>query len=40
VAPQISLIMVVNLRSMRWALLLFKYFRFMSAPSHSCCRWP
>ena len=25
---------------MRWALLLFKYFRCMSGLSHSCCRWP
>jgi len=32
--------MVVNLGSMRWALLLFKYFRSMSGLSHSCCRWP
>jgi len=40
VAPHISLIMVVHLGSMRWALLLFKYFRSMSGLSHSCCRWP
>jgi len=40
VATHISLIMVVNLGSMRWALLLFKYFCSMSGLSHSCCRWP
>jgi len=40
VAPNISLIMVVNLGSMRWTSLLFKYFRYMSGLSHSCCRWP
>jgi len=40
VAPHISLVVVVNLGSMRWALLLFKYFRSMSGLSHSCCRWP
>jgi len=40
VAPHISLIMVVNVGSMRWALLLFKYFLSMSCLSHSCCRWP
>jgi len=40
VAPNISLIMVVVLGSMRWALLLFKYFRYMPGLSHSCCRWP
>jgi len=40
VAPHISLIMVVNLGSMRWALLLFKYLCSMSGLSHSCCRWP
>jgi len=39
-APHISLIMVVNFGSMRWALFLFKYFRSMSGLSHSCCRWP
>jgi len=39
VAPHISLIMVVSLGSMRWALLLFMYFRSMSGLSHSCCRW-
>ena len=31
--------MVVNLGSMSWALLLFKYFRSMSGLSHSFCRW-
>ena len=25
---------------MRWALLLFKYFRSISGLSDSCCRWP
>jgi len=40
VAQHISLIMVVNLGSMRWALLLFTYFRSMSGLSDSCCRWP
>jgi len=40
VAHHISLIMVVNLGSMRWALLLFAYFRSMSGLSDSCCRWP
>jgi len=40
VAPHISLIMVINLGSMHWAMLLFKYFRSMSGLSHSCCRWP
>jgi len=29
-----------ELGSMRWVLLLFKYFRSMSGLSHSCCRWP
>jgi len=40
VAPHISLIMVVNVGSMRWALLLFKYFRSMPGLSHSYGRWP
>jgi len=33
--------MIVNLLSMRWDLLLFKYFRSMSGLSHSCknYRW-
>ena len=32
--------MVVNLGSVRWALLLFKHFRSPPDLSHSCCRWP
>jgi len=39
VAPHISLIMVGNLGSMRWALILFKCFRSVSGLSHSCLLW-
>jgi len=40
VAPHISLIKVVNVASMRWALLLLKCFRSMPGLSHSYGRWP
>jgi len=40
VAPHIPLILVVKLGYMRWALLLFKYFRSMPGLPHSCCWCP
>ena len=40
VPPHTSLIMVVNLGSLHWALSLFKYFRSVSGLLDSCCRWP